>query len=232
MRVLAIVHQADAGSGVFGEVVQEGGHELLTWTPATGVPPTAPVDAALVFGGGMHAGHESCHPWLRGEKRFLRLLLERRTPVLGVCLGSQLLAEVAGGVPREAERPEIGWYEVRLEPAGREDPLLGALPERFEAFSWHSQEFPLPPGATPLARSALCLQGFRLDREDSWGIQFHAEVTRESALAWLESYPSDPSEARAGIDPVGLSAAIQERMDAWNEVGRGICRRFLDHLEG
>ena len=165
MRVLAIVHQTDAGAGVFGEVARESGHELVEWVPTNGGPPELDgVGAAMVFGGAMHVDQEGANPWMREEKELLRRLLGAGLPLLGVCLGSQLLAEAAGAAPRRASEPEIGWVPVELTAAGRADPLIGALPERFEAFEWHSYEAPLPDGrrgAGPAARSASRPTGWR-----------------------------------------------------------------------
>ena len=227
MRVLNVVHQRTAGPGVFAEAGLAGGHELVEWVPAeTGAPPLDGIDAAMVFGGAMHVDQEATNPWLRGEKALLRELLERSVPLLGVCLGSQLLAEVAGTEPRRAREPEIGWLSIELDPAAADDPLLGHLPERFEGFQWHSYEAPLPPGATPLARSAVCLQAFRLGGR-AWGIQFHAEVTRETVDDWLDDYRSDEEAVRVGVDPAQIRAETERRIATWNELGRGICARFL-----
>src|SRR3954447_24238024 len=140
MRALAIVHQPDAGPGVFAEALTARGVELDRWLIAEGPPPAEPAgyDAVLTLGGAMHTDHESEHPWLRDEKAILADLIERRVPLLGMCLGSQLVAEAAGAAPRRASAPEIGWHDVELTPEGVEDPLLGGLPARFAAFQWHS----------------------------------------------------------------------------------------------
>jgi len=227
MRVLTIVHQRDAGPGVFGEAAAAAGHELVQWVPAEGSPPeVGGVDAAMVFGGAMHVDQEDAHPWLVPEKRLLHELLERGTPTLGVCLGSQLVAEAAGATPRRARRPEIGWHEVELTEDAAGDPLLGGLPHRFETFQWHSYEAPLPDGATPLANSEVCLQAFRLDGR-AWGVQFHAEVTEAVVNSWLDDYATDPDAVRIGIDPEAIRAHTAPRIAAWNELGRTLCERFL-----
>jgi GMP synthase-like glutamine amidotransferase len=229
VRVLAVVHQRDAGPGVFAEATAALGHELVEWMPSKSPPPGVDgVGAAMVFGGAMNVDEEEAHPWLPGEKDFLGALVEQRTPVLGVCLGAELLSEVAGGNPGRAPEPEIGWHEIELTPAARDDPLLGALPERLEAFQWHSYEAPLPPDATPLAESPVCLQAFRLADGAGWGIQFHAEVTRESVEQWLRDYQSDPDAVRIGLDPGALEAETAGKIEGWNELGRAICSRFLE----
>jgi GMP synthase-like glutamine amidotransferase len=229
MRILAIVHQRDAGPGVFADAVRARGAEFDTWLPAeNGAPPAAPAgyDAVLAFGGAMHADHEERHPWLRDVKEQLRHLLELQVPVLGVCLGSQLLAEAAGGRPRRAREPEIGWHDVEVTREGAADPLLAPLAPGFTAFQWHSYEFPLPPGATPLARSPVCLQAFRAG--SGVGIQFHAEVSAADAQAWIDDYRSDEDAVRIGVDPQALGERTQLSIGRWNELGRALCARFLD----
>src|SRR5215213_9997435 len=205
MRVLSIVHQRDAGAGVFGDAVRDAGAELVEWVPPAGAPPElGGLGAALVFGGAVHADQEEGNPWLRWEKALLADLLGRGVPLLGVCLGAQLLSEAAGGSPRRAREPEIGWVEIELTADGRADPLLGALPGRFEAFEWHSYEAGPPAGAVRLATSPVCLQAYRLPGARAWGIQFHAEVTRPDVNRWLDSYDSDADAVRIGLDPEAL----------------------------
>jgi GMP synthase (glutamine-hydrolysing) len=229
VRVLAIVHEREAGSGVFADVAGERGDEVVEWIPAEQAAPAADsFGAALVFGGAMNVDEARTHEWLGGEKELLRELLVRATPVLGVCLGAQLLAEVAGGGATRAATPEIGWVPVELTAEARSDALLGSLPARFESFQWHSFELSAPPGAVALARSAACLQGFRLGAQPWWGIQFHAEVTEETIAAWIEDYRSDRDAVRADLDWAALLAATRAKIAAWTELGRGICRRFLD----
>jgi GMP synthase (glutamine-hydrolysing) len=228
VRVLTIVHQPNAGAGVFGEVAEAEGHELVRWIPPAGPPPSDDgFGAVMVFGGSMHLDQEDENPWLRDEKEFLRELLEGGTPALGVCLGSQLLAEAAGAEPRRASRPEIGWHGIELTPEGRSDPLLAPLAAGFEGFGWHSYEFPLPPEADPLARSEVCLQAFRLRDRPVWGLQFHAEVTPGILDSWIDDYDSDEDAVRIGLDPARLREESAGRIEGWNELGRGLSARFL-----
>jgi GMP synthase-like glutamine amidotransferase len=229
VRVLAIGHQRDAGPGVFAEAAAEQGADLdVWWVAETEEPPADPrrYDAVMVFGGAMHADQEEAHPWLRAEKELLADLLGRDTPVLGVCLGTQLLAEAAGAPARRASRPEIGWHEVELMPEAASDPVMSGLPDRFEALGWHSYEAPLPPGAQPLAHSPVCLQAYRTG-ERAWGIQFHAEVSAEDAERWIRDYEADPDAVAIGLDPDAFLAATRRRIGAWNDLGRALCRRFL-----
>ena len=230
MRVLAIAHQRDAGPGVFAEAAEQRAARLDVWWRAeTDEPPSHPFgyDAVMTFGGAMHADQEEAHPWLAAEKELLAELLHRGRPLLGVCLGTQLLAEAAGSRAKRAERPEIGWYEVELTDEAAYDPVLSLLPQRFEAFQWHSYVAPLPPDGVALARSAVCTQAYRVG-ERAWGVQFHAEVSAAGAARWIREYDVDPDAVAMGIDPEAFLAETHRRISAWNELGRSLCGRFLD----
>jgi GMP synthase (glutamine-hydrolysing) len=231
MHALAIVHQPDAGPGVFADAMRARGVELHEWLIPDGPPPGDPssYDAVMTFGGAMHADQEGDHRWLRNEKALLRELIARRVPLLGMCLGSQLVAEAAGAGARRASAPEIGWHEVELTSAGAADPLLGDLPRSFEAFQWHSYEAPLPPGARALAKSDVCLQAYRLDGP-AWGIQFHAEVSAADAEHWIDDYRSDPDAVGIGLDPEPLRQRTRASIGDWNQLGRALCERFLDAI--
>jgi GMP synthase-like glutamine amidotransferase len=234
VRVLTIVHQRDAGPGVFAEAIDEAGGELDEWTLSERPqPPADPLgyDAVLVLGGAMNVDEGERHGWIAEEKALLRELLAREVPLLGLCLGGQLVAEAAGAEARRASKPEIGWQQVEVTPEGADDPLLGPLAPFFEAFQWHSYEFSLPPGAVPLARSPVCLQGARIG-ERAWVLQFHPEVSRADALHWVEDFESDPDAVRIGTDPAVFGPETETKIGAFNELGRGLCERWLEACRG
>jgi len=219
VRVLAVTHGPSVGPGVFADAVLRGGHELVEWqVPLRGVPRHG-ADAVIVLGGAMHPDEEETHGWLRPELRYIEAELELGTPLLGVCLGSQLLARAAGASVFRASEPEVGWLPVERTAAGTADPVASSLPERFEAFQWHQYTHDLPDGAVELARSRVCLQAFRLG--SAWGVQFHPEVRPEQIDAWLAEDPGDVADAGA------LRAETRERIAAWNDLGRSLCAAFL-----
>ncbi len=227
MNVLAVIHGTNVRGGVFGEAAEEAGHRFEEWSLAWGTPPPRPVDdygAVFVFGGSMHADQDDRHPWLREENLFIQRLLDRRVPMLGVCLGIQLIAKaVSAPVYALADGPEIGWFPVRLTDEAADDPLFSRLPAEFEAFGWHYYTYDVPASAVELAHSERCNQAFRLG-EAAWGIQFHAEVTLETVRTWL----AEKDEFPLDLDRETLEAQTLERIDAWNELGRSICGRFLE----
>jgi GMP synthase (glutamine-hydrolysing) len=227
MHALAIVHQPDAGPGVFAEEFASRGLQLDQWQigarePAPGDP--RDYDAVLTFGGAMNVEDEADHPWLHFETALLRGLLDRGIPLLGVCLGSQLLAAAASSEPKRSREPEIGWLPVEVTDEGAKDPVIGSLAPRFTAFEWHSFEAPLPPGAVALAQSPVCLQAWRLER--AWAIQFHAEVSAADLDHWIDDYDTDPDAH--DLDVHRLAAETHERIEDWNQLGRDLCGRFID----
>jgi GMP synthase (glutamine-hydrolysing) len=229
VNVLAVIHGSEARSGVFEEVVEGRGHRLEEWSLAWGTPPPRAIDdygAILVFGGAMHADQDDHHPWLREENLFIQRLLDRHVPLLGICLGAQLIAKAVHGSVGPATKPEIGWVEIELTEDGKSDPLLGGFPARFHGFQWHYYTYGVPGGACELARSEICTQAFRLG-DWAWGIQFHAEVTHDQVRRWIQDAPAevpDGSEA--------LLAATEERIGEWNALGQSLCAAFLELAEG
>ena len=219
MRVLALTHGPSVGPGVFGDAVQEAGHELVEWPVQLGGRAPEGADAVIVLGGAMHPDEDERHGWLTTELRWLEGLLDNGTPLLGICLGSQLVARAAGAEVFRSAESEVGWFPVECTAAATDDPVVGALPERFDAFQWHHYTHTLPAGAVELARSAVCTQAYRV--ENAWGVQFHPEVRAEQVEEWLSEDPEDVS------DPAALLAATRARIAGWNELGRTLCRAFL-----
>ncbi len=224
MRVLSVTHGPSVPGGVFDEVVEAEGHQLERWVvPLGGAPqPARSYHAVMVFGGSMHPDQDAHFGWLEREADFLRSVLTQQIPVVGVCLGAQMLARAAGAWVGPASAPEVGWLEVELTPEGREDPVVGVLPPRAEAFQWHHYTFEIPAGAVELARSEICTQAFRAGSH-AWGLQFHAEVTLQMVQSWVaEEVDGLP------IAPDDFLTATEERIAAWNEHGRALCSAFLE----
>ena len=226
MRVLAVLHPGGGSTGLLAGRAAAAGHELVEWVPGRADPmPGRPdaYDALVVFGGGMNVRDAGRLPWLRGEIELLRDALAAGAPVLGICLGAQLLAAAAGAEVHRAAAPEIGWFEVRRD---GEDPVLGAMPRAFIAYEWHSYAFELPAGAMELARSDICPQAYRLG-DTAWGVQFHPEVTPEIVRDWALDYESDPDAVRLGFDPAAHLDEARPRLPAWMDLGRRLFDAFL-----
>jgi GMP synthase (glutamine-hydrolysing) len=222
-----VIHGEEAKAEIFAPAVEELGHQLDEWSFSWGTPPPRPVDeydAYLVFGGAMHADQDAKHPWLAEETAWLQRLLAEQRPVLGVCLGVQLLARAAGAWVGPLPEAEIGWIDVALTDAGRDDPVLGVLPDHFPGLVWHHYTYDVPVGAVELARTAQTTQAFRLGAA-CWGVQFHPEVTAAQLEGWIVDFDDPPP------DPDGLRSEIPQYIAAWNALGITLCRAFLAAAE-
>jgi GMP synthase-like glutamine amidotransferase len=218
MRVLAVIHSEDAGPELFSEVLAEDGHELVVWDIRTQGPPPNGFDAVMVFGGDQNVGEEVAHPWLHEEYDALRRWVDGGTPLLGVCLGAQTMAHALGAKVGPANETLAGFYETTLTAEGKADPVVGVLPQRFDAFNANGYAFEAPSGATLLADGPV-LQAFRIG-DTAWALQFHPEIRREHVLTWFQddTTPRTPEEIEAQLD---------DKLDDWQELGRKLCRAFL-----
>lgn len=177
MRMHALLHAAYEGPGLIADWAQERGHTL---TDSFGLTEEYPaldeIDWLVVMGGPMDADDEVASPWLVAEKHYVRAAVDAGKLVLGVCLGSQLLAEVLGGRVIRNPELEIGWFPVTLTRAGITSQVFRAWPETFVAGHWHGDNFELPPGVESAAVSAACPnQAFAMSGDRVVGLQFHLE---------------------------------------------------------
>jgi GMP synthase-like glutamine amidotransferase len=158
------------------------------------LPSPQDLDCVVVLGGPMSAWEDQCYPWLRQEKRFIQAFIDTGRPLLGVCLGAQILADVLGARTYPGPHKEIGWHNAEAAPEARETWVDGALPARFETFFWHGDTFDLPDGAVRIAGSAAFRnQGFVWNQV--LALQFHLEVKPE----WVQMLVQrDAQELRAG----------------------------------
>jgi GMP synthase-like glutamine amidotransferase len=162
------------------------------------LPALAEASAVIVLGGYMGVHDEADYSFLVPLKRFIQDAAEAGTPLLGICLGGQLLAHVLGGEVRSNHRGEKGLKEIHLTSAGQDDPLFAGLPPAFSAFAWHNDSFTVPPGATHLAASAVCPgQAFRY--RNAWGVQFHPEVDASIVESWSAQYDPQAEHLAAFI---------------------------------
>lgn len=142
------------------------------------------IDLVVAMGGPMSVNDESSFPWLLAEKQFIRYVVNNGVPVVGVCLGAQLIASALGARVYRSPHKEIGWFPIEAAPGG---PSVFRFPDVSTVFHWHGETFDLPHGAVRLARSAACEnQAFQIGRHVI-GLQFHLETTRESVQALLEN---------------------------------------------
>ena len=151
--------------------------------------PTSPLgyDAIVILGGPM-AVYDNL-PYLQKEQELIRNAMRNDTPVLGICLGSQLIAQAAGGRVYKGRKKEIGWHNVYLTPASSNDIFRGFTDKMIRIFQWHGDTYDLPANAKILAYSDLYPQAFRIG--SAVGIQFHFEVDEPLIQTWMMEYSAD-----------------------------------------
>jgi GMP synthase (glutamine-hydrolysing) len=142
-------------------------------------------------------------PYLRGEETIIRAAMERKQPVMGICLGAQLIARATGARVYRNRVKEIGWFDIHLTDEGAKDALFAAIQRTESVFHWHGETFDVPEGAQLLASSERCVnQAFRLG-DWTYGLQFHLEVTPEMIADWVQQDTNcgDVKELTEPVDP-------------------------------
>lgn len=192
MRVAVLMHVENEGPGLFGGLLGEAGAEVLTVRLHRGgrLPEVDELDAALSMGGPMNVYEELEHPFLRDETRFLQGAAARGLPVLGVCLGAQMIAKAAGAAVTKSPVAELGWSTVTLTDDGLADPLFRGLPATLPVFQWHGDTFAIPQDGALLATGAECRHQ-ALRHRNSWGLQFHLEADRALLASWFAGAPEE-----------------------------------------
>ena len=190
------------------------------------VPDTLDADGLVVMGGPMGVGDVPSRPHLSRELALIEQALQDNRPVLGVCLGSQLLAHVLGADVHAAPTKEIGWGDVSLTDAAADDALFCGVDDPFTAFHWHGDVFALPDGAVSLARSAQTeQQAFRYG-DTAYGLLFHLEGTPKT-VAWMTNAFQDEL-ADEGLDGAALRRAAMTHEATLRETARTVFGRWAD----
>ncbi len=180
----------------------------------------------VVMGGPMGVYEQERHPFLADEIRLLQRAVREGVPVLGVCLGSQLLAAALGAPVAPGRRKEIGWHGVTLTNAASEDPLWRGIERRFVGYHWHGDVFELPRGAVSLARSGLTKhQAFRFG-ESAYGILFHLEVGAKMIGQMTKMFRAEL--VQAGVAEADIRGAAIEHLPRLREIGATVFRRWAE----
>lgn len=228
MRILIVENLRGTSLGQVEVALSEAGAERVWIRPWNGDALPAVSDGfhgMVVLGGEQSALDDELHPYLPDLARLMKRFGDDEKAVLGICLGSQLLARAHGGVNILGEAREFGWHRVALTETGRTDPVFAAIEGDFPIFEWHSDTFTLPEGATHLAHNGtVANQCFRIGRA-SYGMQFHFEASRSVVEAWNRDFEATIErimpgwladyETHAATDGVHADAAGLAIARAW-----------------
>lgn len=191
MKILTLQNNDRTPSGLIGEAIAEAGGVEDVRFPEHG--DAVPADAAghdglLVLGGVQFAGDDAAHPYLPAELAAIRAFAAAGKPVLGICLGAQLLARALGGTVRRHHTPEVGFTAIDATGAAAADPLLRGLAPLPKLMHWHYDTFDLPQGATLLATNGVCTNQAFTAGPGLYGLQFHLEVSADIVEGWVDAF--------------------------------------------
>lgn len=226
--VWVLQHVEAEPPGILAEVLRFAGAatRLVRIFRQEPIPPSLADAAGLVImGGPMGVYEQARYPFLADEMRLIEQALGAGKPVLGVCLGSQLLAAALGVPVRRGLRKEIGWHRVSLTAAAATDPLWAGVESSFMGYHWHGDVFELPRGATALAASELTpCQAFRYDRS-AYGLLFHMEVTAPIVTAMVAAFADELADC--GLDGNAILQRMPDHLPPLQAIGRAVFARWV-----
>lgn len=226
-QVLVLQHARSEGLGTIERALRGAGHSFkyLRTFEGEAVPPDAGIFRGLVIMGGPMGVYEYAkYPFLKDEMKLIENFLNEGKPILGVCLGSQLLASALGAEVKKGQRKEIGWYPIHLNANAEADTLLKGQPDSFTAYHWHGDIFDLPANAEPLASSDLtALQAFRHGK-NAYGLLFHMEVTREQIQTMLQEFSEEIRQEK--LDGPAILNSSDHHLPPMQEIGKAIFGRW------
>jgi GMP synthase (glutamine-hydrolysing) len=183
----------------------------------------------VVLGGPMNVDQVDLYPFLAVEVELVAEALQRGMPVLGICLGAQLLARALGADVRPHHSKEIGWYQINPTAAGADDPVFAGMSDTEHIFQWHGDTFDIPSGAVHLASSPDCEnQAFRYG-DTAYGFQFHLEVDRPMVERWL-TVPHNRQEItnlNGAIDPEQIRSDTLQHIDKLQRLSDDTFSRWI-----
>jgi len=231
-RILVFQHVAAEPLGTLDPLIRGRGHRIR-FANFERQPEAEPnVDryrGLVVLGGPMNVEDQAHRQHLRTELRAIERMLAQGKPVLGICLGAQLLAHVLGAPVQRNPEPEIGWYRLRTTEAGRRDPVLAPLGDGIPVFQWHSYRFEIPQGASHLARTDGCeSQAFR-HGDNAYGFQFHLEMDEPLIERWLANPAYRAELAELGhADDAAIRAQTRAHIATMQRHADAVFNNFLD----
>lgn len=222
--ILIIKHIEIEGAGTLEEFFRQAAWKIRTLELCRGenLPALDECEAIIFLGGPMNVYAEDKYSFLRDEDNFLKKAIKEGIPLLGICLGAQLLAKAAGARVVRAAEKERGYKEVVLTADGERDLLFEGLPAKLEAFQWHEDTFEVPRAGVLLAKSSCLNQAFRFG-SNAYGLQFHIEVTPPMIESWINKYAQ---EKISGLEKERMLSDADKKKEAFERQANIIYLNF------
>jgi len=228
LSIHSLMHVPFEGLGCMEQWITRNNHSLsyTHFYKNHQLPNIDDIDWLIVMGGPMGVYDEAQYPWLAEEKVFIREAIEKGKTVIGICLGSQLIAEVLGAKVYPNKQKEIGWFDVKLSETSKGHPLFVGFEDKFPVFHWHGDTFDLPAGSIHLISSAVCLNQAFLYNDNVLGLQFHFEVTGQTLSGMVKN----------GLHELAQNETIQSaeqilKQTAYIEANNKKMFQILDYFE-
>ena len=227
--LLIIQHVRHERLGTFDAVFKDAGCRLVTlnsFEASARWPSLDAIDGIVTMGGPQSVYEQARHPYLTKEIALLREAVKRKKPVLGICLGAQLLTASLGATVTKNSQKEIGWYPLMREPAADGDPMWEPFGQTETVFQWHGDTFTLPKGAVSLASSPLCAQQAFRYGECAYGLQCHVEVTELMIRAWCRANAKELAALQGLIDPAAIRRQNRHHLPRLQALSRHVATTF------
>jgi GMP synthase-like glutamine amidotransferase len=231
-RVLFIQNGEHDHPGLLGRVVEESGFamDVIHAWDGEPVPTVANGWRGIVIGGGLMSAYETAqYPFLVDEMRLVNATRDAKRPLLGLCLGAQIMSAALGGKVSANATKEIGFQDVKFTPEAAEDPVWNEVPTVINPVHWHGDVFSLPAGAVRLASSDITPNQLMRIGTNMYGVQFHLEIDYpvlramvETDEGWLEAH---------GVDPDAFLEDAEKMIPQLEPIARGVLRRWIDTLQ-
>ncbi|MCX6150901.1 MAG: type 1 glutamine amidotransferase [Ignavibacteriales bacterium] len=228
LKLHCLLHVPFEGPAYINDWVKEKNHGIsfTKFYMNQNPPKIDDFDWLIIMGGPMNIYEEEKYPWLIKEKEFIKEAIKKGKVVIGICLGSQLIADALGSRVYKNENKEIGWFPVQLTKSAKHHPLFKFLPNEINVFHWHGETFNLPKDAIHLAESKACKNQMFIYKQRVIGIQFHLEMTKKSIEEIIENCQD---ELQQNIY-VQTAEEIKNQMDYSNQCNN-LMKELLDKLE-
>jgi GMP synthase (glutamine-hydrolysing) len=233
--IFGLYHDASEGAGLIAETLKDRGiaFQPVHLYQGEGLPrDTSDLEGLVIMGGPMNVDEVDRYPFLLPELQLIEKVLSEKKPILGVCLGAQLIAKALGARVFANKQREVGWHPISMTEAAKSDPYFSKLPQTLTVLHWHGDTFELPSGAVHLAQSAPCEnQAFRWG-DNVYALQFHIEATPSMLRAWCSSEAGASYARSAGETPEGILKATPVAFGRLEPQARAFLTRYVSAVFG